>query len=1126
MKWRFLVAAAALPLSGAALAQGSSHQLLQQPALSADHVAFVSAGDIWISPRGGGRAVRLTTGAGIESTPIFSPDGRTIAFTGEYDGNVDVFTVPVSGGVPARVTYHPSPDSPVAWSADGSRIIFRSPRDAALRSTKLYEVPVSGGAAKVLPLPMAFSGKPSPDGSTLAYSPLAPAFSFDFTSYVAWGNYRGGRAGSIWLTRLDGLESTQVPHEDAPDFSPVWLGGKLYFLSGRKGPIGVFAYDPATRAVSEIYRNPGPSDIRTLATDGSALIFDRLGELFILEPGGQPRRLTIEVEGDMPDVRPRIASVADQVQAVRISPTGIRAVLEAHGDIMSVPAKEGVLRNITNTPGVMEREPAWSPDGQSVAYFSDESGLYALHVAPQTGAGTGVRKFKLASEPSYYSRPLWAPDSKKIAFRDNRLMTWILDLTSGKLTKIGEDFFGGFTAEPQGMAWSPDSAAFSFARMAENHMHVLMLHNVATGRTTQLTDAMARAASPTFDAAGKYLYFLASNNAGATNHGLDMSSNLYRPVSTIYSLALQAATASPIAPENNDEKPRAGDEPGAAGAKGAPGTTSGAAPGAARLAPARTAIDLGSLSPAEIQRRITPLPLPPAQYRDLAAGKAGSIYVLRSSEEPGGNPAPGAALIRWTIADKKPETLADGVAQFELSADREKMLVAYAPPPGPPPAPGALAPRPTYVVGAADRPLKPDDARLRFDALQVRVDPAAEWAQMYREVWRIQRSYFYDPDFHGYDTVAAERRLAPYLAGLKSRTDLNYLLQEMLTGFSVGHLRGSGGTIPTARRVPGGLLGADYEVRGGRYCISKIYDGGSWSPEARAPLAQPGLNIKVGDCIVSVNGTSVSPDVDIQQPLEGLAEQAVLLRIAPAAGGAAREVTVVPVASEARLRYLDWIEGNRRRVDALSGGRLAYVHLPDTGQGGFTSFNRYFFAQTDKQGVVIDDRFNGGGQAAEYIIDVLNRRLISHWQPRYGAIDRTPNAAILGPKVMITNEVSASGGDMLPWMFRQAKLGPLVGKRTWGGLVGIGPTPPLMDGAQVTSPNVGFFTSGGEWEVENRGVAPDHVVEQDPRLVAQGGDPQLDAAVALALQELEKAPPTTPRRPRFPVYGTTAAGDN
>ena len=1128
MRAALLATSAFVALATAAAPAEAAPRILQQPALSRDLVAFVNGGDIWTAPRGGGRAVRITTGVGVESGPLFSPDGQTIAFTGEYDGNVDVYTVAATGGVPRRLTWHPAADAAVGWSPDGRKILFRSGRSAASRYTQLFEIDANGGVPKALPLPMAFAGSVAPDGRSIAYSPLAPAFSFDFTTYTAWGNYRGGRAGTIAVTDLASLDTVQVPHQTGSDFSPVWAGGKLYFLSGRSGAVGIFAYDPATRAVSEVYRNTGP-DIRSLSSDGTTLVFDRLGELFTLTPGGAPQRLALDVDGDMPDVRPRILPVADQVENVRISPTGMRAVVEAHGEILTLPAKEGVVRNLTNSPGAAEREPAWSPDGQSIAYFSDADGLYALHVASQKNGGEGegaaVRTYKLAAEPTYYFHPVWSPDSKKIAFRDNHLRTWILDTVTGQLTSAGEaDAYGGFVANGSGLAWSPDSEWLVYPRVGANHLATLMLHSLATGATTQISDPMAFATEPAFDRGGKYLYFLASNNAGATTHGLDMTSDLYRPTWGVYAVALAEGTRSPVAPELNDEKNPA--EAAAAVRDAADKTPAGrkkdAKPAPLPAPKPVTRIDLSGLSPEAIARRTVALPLPAANYQALQSGKPGTLYLLRAPEDADGDGGGGGGtLLRWTSEDKKTETIADKVLEFELSADGQKVLLAFAPPGGGAgAAPGGPRPRPTYMIAAADKPVKPGDpeGRLKLDTLQVRVDPQAEWAQMYREVWRIERAYFYDPAYHGYDTRAAEQRLAAYLPALQSRSDLNYLFQEMLTGFSVGHLRGSGGAIPAARRVPGGLLGADYVVRGGRTCIAKIYDGGSWSPDARAPLAQPGLGIRVGDCILAVNGMPVSGDMDIQQPLEGLAGQAVVLRIAPASGAPAREVTVVPVASEARLRNLDWIEANRRRVAELSGGKLAYVYLPDTGAGGFTSFNRYYFAQTDKQGAIIDERFNAGGQAADYIVEVLGRQLASWWQPRYGAPDRTPGSAILGPKVMIANEVSGSGGDFLPWLFKYRGVGPVVGKRTWGGLVGIGAIPTLMDGGQVTSPSVGFFSPKGEWDVENRGVEPDYAVEQDPKAVAAGHDPQLEAAVAIAMKALASAPPPQPQRPAFPSY--------
>ena len=1110
-------------------------EIFQLPSISADKIAFNYAGDLWIVPRGGGGAIRLTTGVGIESAPVFSPDGSQIAFTGEYDGNTDVFVVPTTGGVPTRLTYHPGADTAVGWTPDGKNIVFRSAREAASRYTQLYTVSLTGGPARRLPLPMAYSGQLSGDGSQIAYTPLAPAFGFNFTNYVSWGNYHGGRAGTIWLTSLPGLDSRQIPHEDASDFSPVFLGGQVYFLSGRAGRIGVFRFDPVSGAVSEIYHNTG-ADIRSLSTDGQTLVFDRLGEIFTLVPGAAPQKIAIDAIGDMPDVRPRIAKVGDEVVAVMPSSTGLRAVVEAHGEILTVPVKKGAIRNITNSPGVMERDPAWSPDGQSIAYFSDENGLYELHVSAQTGEqGMGakaVRKYKLAAEPAYYFKPLWSPDSSKIAFYDNRLNVYLVDLASGRLTTVNEpDVYGGFSSETHTMSWSPDSKWLVYPHATANHQHILMLYSVVGGSRTALTDRMADAQDPAFDRNGKYLYFLASNNAGATMTGLDMTSDLYTVTRSIYALALSSATPSPVAPESDDEKSVA--EARAKARDDADATPAGQAGEAKKKAkedprsaalPAvvtPTRIDLAGLSGAAIAQRIVPLPLPPRGYTALQAGKAGTLYFLEREADRFQGP-PSATLNRWVLADRKKEELARNVAGFELTADGEKMLVASLPADAEA-SPNGDRPKPKYAIVSAAAKAKPDadaDQKGEIDlaALSVRTDPKAEWAQMFREVWRIERAYFYDPGFHGLDTNATEKAYQPYVDGLQSRADLNYVFQEMLTGLSVGHLRGTGGAIPSADKVPRGLLGADYEVRNNRFCFSRIYVGSAWSPEIKAPLGQPGLGIKTGDCVLAINGEPLTIASDIQKPLEGSAGRAVTLRIGTADGGLARDVVVVPAKSEADLRNLTWIDDNRRAVDRLSGGKLAYVYLPDTGEGGFTAFNRTYFAQSDKQGAIIDERFNGGGQVADYVIEVLSRKIGSYWSPRYGQPEHGPGAAIYGPKVMIANEISGSGGDALPWLFKQAKLGPLVGKRTWGGLVGIGDIPVLMDGGHVTSPSVAFYSPQGQWDVENHGVAPDYSVEQDPKAIAAGHDPQLETAVALAMKQLAEQPRVPTARPAYPRY--------
>ena len=1131
----FVSSFASSVLSSAFAAESPEHpNILQRPAMSEHLIAFGYAGDLWVVPREGGRATRLTAGVGIESQPIFSPDGQTLAFTGEYDGNTDVFTIPVTGGVPKRITYHPGADVAVSWTPDGSRILFRSSRQASSRYTQLFTIPASGGQATPLPLPMAYSGTYAADGSRIVYAPLPPAFGFDFTNFTAWGNYHGGRAGTLWITTLPGLDSVEIPHEDSSDFAPVYIGNDIFFLSGRKGHIGVFRYDPASKEVTEVFHNTA-TDIHSLATDGHELIFDQLGALYTLEPkpGTKPHAVNVEIAADLPELRPHLKNVADEIENYALSPSALRVAVEAHGEILTVPAKHGPVRNLTNAPGSMERDPAWSPDGQSVAYFSDEPGgdgkpgLYHLHVASQTGS-TPVRKFALAPEPAYYFAPLWSPDSRHIAFHDNRMHFYVLDVTSGKLSTIGESqTFGGFSSSASEVAWSPDSRWLVFPRSMPNHLHSLYLYEFDSGKSTQLTDEMADAKMPAFDRSGKYLYFLASNNQGATEAGLDMSSDVYLPTQTIYAMTLSGKTASPVAPEMDDEK-----TPGEVSSKSkenADSTPAGRAgetkseeekqPDAPHptTPPKPTIIDLAAMPVEAIARRIAPLPLPPGFYTALKTGKPGTVYFLESAATGRFGGSHGGTLSRWVLEGRKTEKLAEKVEAFQLSADGDKMLVNFA-------AEGAdnegtrSHAAPKMVIVPANAPVKAGEGAVSFAQVEVHVDPRAEWTQMYHEVWRIERAYFYDAHFHGADTQAEERQFAPYVNSIASRADLNYIFQEMLSAFSVGHLRGSGGTIPEAAKIPGGLLGADYVIHNDHYCLAKIYTGGSWSPQLKAPLAQPGLDVAAGDCILAIDNEPLTAAVDIQQPLEGTAGHVVTLRIAGPNGERPRDVSVMPVASEAALRNTDWIDANQRKVSELSGGKLAYVYLPDTGAGGFTNFNRYFFAQTNRQGVIVDERFNAGGQIADYIIEVLNRKLESYWAPRYGAIEHTPNDAIYGPKVMIANEYSGSGGDAMPWLFKYNKLGTLVGKRTWGGLVGIGQIPILMDGGAVTSPSVAFFSPEGKWEVENHGVDPDVVVEQDPKAVVAGHDPQLEKAVAVALDELARHPVPEPHKPAYPNY--------
>jgi len=1085
----------------------ASHPLLQRPAFNGKIIAFSYAGDLWTVDRNGGHAARLTTGIGVETDPVFSPDGTMIAFTGEYDGNTDVFVVPATGGVPVRLTYHPANDAAVAWTPDGQYIIFRSDREnIGPRYTKLFRVSVKGGLATALPLPMAFSGAYSADGKYFAYSPVGGGSPFNYSNYVAWRNYRGGLASAVWIADMKTLDVEKLPRERWNDFNPMWVGNRVFFLSDRNGATSMFEFDPATKAVREVVKNSG-ADIRSASAGPGGIVYDRFGELFFYDTAsGKAHQVSVDVSADLPEVRARVSPAPAEIENSGISPTGVRAVFEAHGDIFTVPAKESSTRDLTNTPGVEERDPAWSPDGQSIAYFSDESGQYALHVRSQTGLGE-VKKFPLADTATFYFHPVWSPDSKMIAFHDNALGIWVLDTTNGKAGVIDRSVVndGDYDA-----AWSPDSKWLAYTRSMNNRFHALFLYSIESHKATQVTDAMSDVQRPAFDRDGRYLYFTESTNYGTTTSGLDMTSDAFAVTRSVYALALAADTPSPIAPQPEDEK--------APGAKKSDDDDKAEKPDQGEKAekaekpPKPVKIDLEHL-----EDRAVALPLPPRDYVDLQTGKEGTVYLLEGRERF--QPEADLTLTRFVLKTKKPEKLADHVEVFSLSFDGNKMLLRLGQGNGQAAPPAAAPKPPEYFIVPADAPVKPGEGKLDLSHMELRVDPRAEWRQMFHEVWQIERSFFYDPHYHGVDTVTDEAKYRPYLDEVGSRSDLNYLFQEMLKDFSIGHLRGTGGTIPHPNRVPGGLLGADYEIVDGRYRITKIYTGERWNPQIHAPLAQPGLKVAEGDFILAVGGQALNGSDDIQRLLEGTAHTQVVVKVASdAAGKDAHEITVTPVPDEIGLRNLAWIEANRRRVDELSGGKLAYVFLPDTAFGGLTNFNRYYFAQLDKQGAVIDERFNSGGQAADYIIHAMQRTLMSWWAPRYGAIYRTPQAAILGPKVMITNELSGSGGDAMPWYFRQARLGPLVGKRTWGGLVGIGAIPTLMDGGHVTSPSFGFFNPEGQWDVENHGVQPDYEVDMDPKPVSEGHDPQLEKAVSLALDDLAKHPVPEPHKPAYPNY--------
>ncbi|HYZ87513.1 MAG TPA: PDZ domain-containing protein [Bryobacteraceae bacterium] len=1086
--------------------------------MSRTHIVFVYAGDLWSVPREGGDAVRITVSPGYETNPKFSPDGTQIAFTGEYDGNIDVFVVPATGGVPKRLTWHPANDTVVGWTPDGKKILFNSNRTAYSRFVELFTATVDGGFEEKLPLPTGVDGSYSPDGKSIAYLPTPPAF-------AAWKRYRGGMTTKVWLANLSNSRIERVPRENSNDFNPMWIGDRVYFLSDRNGPFTLYVYDSKTKQVKQALPNSG-LDLKSASAgpDGS-IVYEQFGSLHLFDTKtNKSKPVLVRLTGDLPEVRPKFVNVAKNLSSPGISPTGARALFLARGEVVSVPAEKGDARNLTNTPAVMERDPQWSPDGKTIAYFSDESGEYALHLKPQLGGDV----VKIPLQPAFYRGLKWSPDSKKLAFLNSSAQPCYLDIESKKQVCFFEQAFGIFTNAPQ-LTWSPDSRWIGYTHILKNYLNALSLYSIADGKSTQITDGMSDVSNPVFDKEGKYLFFTASTDAGAARQP-DLHS-INRPISrSIYLAVLSKTESSPFAPESDEEK--VSEEKKVVEEKKAEANVAEAkkdvkpeeAKAAAEkiAATAATKIDLEG-----IDQRILAVPMPARRYVDLQVAKNGVLLAVELMPPPAempGEPQPIPATVhRYDMKARRADVALSGVTQFLMAHNGEKALYKQgdnwyiaalrpmAPANGPTPPTPPPAPTPSSALKTA--------------AIEVRVDPQEEWKQMFREGWRMQRDYFYDPNLHGLDRKATMAKYEPYLDRLGSRRDLTYLFQEMFGELTVGHLYTGGGDLPDVKKVQTGLLGCDYDVANGRYRFARVYSGENWNPQLRAPLTQPGVNVKEGEYLIAVNGRELRASENVHSFFEGMANKAVILKVASDANGTnARDVTVVPIASESGLRNRAWIDENRRKVEKMTEGRVAYIYMPDTALGGITAFNRYFYAQVGKEAAIIDERYNGGGMVATDIVEILTRKPMSAAIARSGASAFQPQGAIYGPKVMIINESAGSGGDAMPWFFRRAGAGKLIGTRTWGGLVGISGYPPLMDGGFLTAPSVGLYNPiSGEWEVENVGISPDLEVDQDPELVRQGRDPQLERAVQTVMEELKKNPPPQFRKPKFPNYHNNKA---
>lgn len=1064
----------------------SGTRLLRQPTISGDRVAFAYANDLWVVGREGGSARRLTSHQGTESHPHFSPDGRWVAFTAEYAGDEEVYVVPAEGGEPRRLTWHPGDDEVRGWTPDGRRVLFVSGRGSApVPYDRFHTVPLEGGLPEALAIPRGHAGSYSPDGRRFAYQPVG-------LSDVEWRNYRGGQIRPVWVLDLEGHDLVKLPFGEAANLDPVWMDDTVYFLSDRDLAMNLWAHDMATGELRQLTRHRD-FDVKSFDAADGTIVYEQGGWLHTLDPAtGQGRRLEVDVRGDFSWARTHWEDVGEDIRTAGLSPSGARAVFEARGEIFTVPAEKGDPRNLTRSSGAADRAPAWSPGGDRVAWFSDAAGEYRLMIGDPRGLESP--REVAVEDPTFFYDLAWSPDGDRLLFTDADRHLWMVDAKTGRRTLVDQDNYTppGRTMHP---VWAPDGRWIAYAKRMENGLHSVFVYSVEEDTVRRVTDSMADALYPAWDAGGEYLYLAASTDYGLNTGWLDMSS-YDRPVSrALYLAVLDADAPSPLLPESDEETDAEEGNGGNGDGDDATGGEAGGQQGDAGQEDGREEDDGDEAPTVDIdfdglQQRMVTLDLPEENYVDLAAAEEGVLFYRKLEPTDGGfAPAP---LMRYDLEERDATRFLPAVQDFTVSHDGKKLLYRAGD---------------DWSLVPSEGEVRPDQGQLATDELRMRVDPRAEWGQIFREAWRFQRDYLYVDNVHGADWPGVREMYEPWVEHVRHRSDLTYLLDILGGEVSVGHSFTGGGDEPDVEEVPVGLLGADLEPADGRYRFAKIYDGESWTPDVEAPLAAPGVGVSEGDYLLAVDGREITVGDNPYRYLDGTAGRQTVLTVndRPTMDGA-RTATVVPVESEYGLRGMAWVEANRRRVDSLSDGRLAYVYLPNTAGAGYEMFNRYLFAQQDRPGVVLDERFNGGGSAADYMIDVLSRPLRGFFNnpARPEKPFSLPGAGIWGPKVMIINERAGSGGDLLPYMFRQSDLGPLVGRTTWGGLVGIWDVPPFIDGGAMTAPRGGFYDLDGEWSVENEGVEPDIRVEQTPREVIAGGDPQLERAVREALRMLEE----------------------
>ena len=1070
--------------------------MMRYPDVSATQIAFVYAGDIWLAPKTGGLAERLSSPKGEESFPRFSPDGSLLAFSGNYDGNMDIYVVPSVGGLPKRLTYHGDPDRMLEWYPDGQSILFASSRASEKnRFNQLYRIPKEGGLPEKLPVPYGEFGAISPDGKTLAYVPIS-------TDFRTWKRYRGGMNPAIWLFDLQTFAAKDLTGNDAVNSQPMWHGSTLYFLSDRdkNKRANIWAYDTKKTKFRQIttfedfdthFPSIGPED----------MVFENGGRLYLLSLATEKySEVRIQVLTDRATLKPRLEDVAKAAHYADVSPSGKRAVFEARGEIFTVPAEHGVVRNLTRSSGVAERYPAWSPDGKLVAYFTDRSGEYELAVRPADGSGKEETLTKLG--PGFRYRPWWSPDSKKLVFIDQAMKIRLHDLEKKQTKEIDRQLWMyNDELSKFEVSWSRDSRWVAYPHDNENLHSAIALYDTREGKRHVVTSDYYDNDEPVFDPDGKYLFYRSGRDFTPLYSDLD-NTWIYPNTWQLVAVPLRKDVASPLAPRNDDEgekdKEKDKDE------KKKSSDSSDKSDEKEKKTDSDTKKEEKPPKPVEIdlpgfEERAVILPPKSGIFADLAA-LSGKLIYRRVPRAGSGEEK--STLVYYDFDKREDKTILEDVDDAILATKGEKILVR----------------RKTDYAFIEPKEGQKFEKKLPLASLETTIDPVAEWHQLFTDAWRLQRDYFYDPNMHGEDWNAMRKRYGDLLKDAVTRWDVNYVIGELISELSSSHTYRSGGDLETELQCGVGYLGADFALENGAYRIKKIIEAAPWDAEARSPLKAPGVDVKEGDYLLAVNGLPLDPEQEPYAAFQGLADKPAFLSVnsKPTTEGA-REVLVQTLGSEARLRHLAWIEKNRRHVDEASGGKLGYVYVADTGRNGQSELVRQFRAQFTRAGMIIDERFNSGGQVPDRFIELLSRKTINYWGVRDGHDWSWPQIANSGPKAMLINGWSGSGGDCFPFYFQKAGLGPLIGTRTWGGLIGITGSPALVDGGGITVPTFAIYNTKGEWIIEGHGVDPDIPVVDDPSLMAKGRDPQLDRAIEEVMKSLRKSPPTDIKRPRYPI---------